>query len=156
MAYFEDLKLGEKLSTTGRTITDGMASILINVGGYAAPFFNDETEANKTPLGWRAIPGRMVLALMGGLLETYGPASRPTTETTEGGGAGLFVGVNNMRVRIPLRVGDTVHLESERVELTETSNPRWGRVVDRETLLNQKGEVVCQADIIHLYERKPK
>jgi acyl dehydratase len=153
MPYFEDLESGEKLSTQARTITDGMASLLINVGGYTAPFFNDEIAANKTPLGWRALPGRMILALMGGLLETYG-SGRPTTEAPSG--TALFVGVHNMRVRIPLKVGDTVHLESERVELVETSNPRWGRVIDRETLINQRGEVVCEADIIHLYERRPK
>ena len=150
MPYYEDLKLGEKFTTGARTITDAMATLFINVGGYTAPFFNDEIEANKTPLGWRALPGRIVLAIMGGLAETA-MFSRPT-----GPGVGLFVGVNNMTVKTPLKVGDTVHLESERFELTETSNPRWGKEVARESLINQKGEVVCQADIIHLYERKPK
>ena len=53
-------------------------------------------------------------------------------------------------------LGDTVHLESERIELKETSNPKWGKEIARESLINQKGELVCQADIIHLYERKPK
>ncbi len=152
MAYFEDLKTGAKFTTPGRTITDGMASLLINVGGFAAPMFNSEEEAKKTPLGWRALPGRITFMLMGGLLETYGESSRPATP----GGVGLFVGCRNMRVMTPLRVGDTVHLESERVELEETSNPRWGRVIDRETLVNQKGETVCTADIVHLHERRPK
>ena len=150
MQYWEDLKLGEKFTTTGRTITDGMATLLINVGGYILPFFNDEIEANKTPLGWRALPGRIVLGLMGGLLETWMSGS------ATGPGVAMFVGVNNMSMKVPLKVGDTVHLESERVELVETSNPRWGKVVDREALINQRGELVCQADIIHLYERKPK
>ncbi|MFC2021768.1 hypothetical protein ACFLTR_00960 [Chloroflexota bacterium] len=150
MAYFEDLKLGEKLTTQARTITDAMATIFINVGGFAAPFFNDEIEASKTPMGWRALPGRVAFALMGGLLETY------LSGRDRSPGVSLFVGVNNMSMKIPLKVGDTIHLESERVELVETSNPRWGRVVDRETLINQKDEVVCMADIIHLCERKPK
>ena len=28
--------------------------------------------------------------------------------------------------------------------------------IAREKLINQKGELICQADIVHLYERKPK
>ena len=149
MAYFEELELGEKFTTAGRTITDGMASIFINMGLYTAPFFNDESQANKSVLGWRALPGRSALYIMGGLVETYGPRH-------EGPGLAYFVGVNNMSVKTPLKVGDTVHLESERIELTETSNPRWGREIAREKLINQKGELICQADIVHLYERKPK
>ena len=93
MAYFEDLKLGEKITTQARTITDAMATLLINIGGYTAPFFNDEITANKTPLGWRALPGRLVLGIMGGLLETYGSGRRVTDEP---GGVALWVGVNNM------------------------------------------------------------
>lgn len=149
MAYFEELELEHKYTTPGRTITDGMASIFINMGLYTAPYFNDESVADKSVLGWRALPGRVALYIMGGLLETYGPRHA-------GPGLAYFVGVNNMSVKTPLKVGDTVHLESERIELKETSNPRWGREIAQERLINQKGELVCQADIIHLYERKPK
>ncbi len=149
MPYFEDLELGGKYTTPGRTITDGMATIFINVGLYTAPYFNDESLANESVLGWRAIPGRVALYIMGGLVETYGPKHT-------GSGLAYFVGVNNMSVKTPLKVGDTVHLESERIELKETSNPKWGKEIARESLINQKGELVCQADIIHLYERKPK
>jgi len=149
VAYFEDLELGASYTTPGRTITDGMASLIINMGYYSAPYFNDESVANESVLGWRALPGRAALYLMGGLVETYGPRR-------SGPGLAYFVGVDNMSVKTPLKVGDTVHLESERIELKETSNPKWGREVARERLINQKGELVCQADIIHLYERKPK
>ncbi len=156
MAYFEDLETGERFTTPGRTITDGMASVLISVGGFAAPMFNNEEAAKKTPLGWRALPGGVTFMLMGGLAETYGASSRPAGRPATPGGIGLFVGCRSMRLMTPVRVGDTVHLESERVELEETSNPRWGRVIDREALINQKGETVCTADIVHLHERKPK
>ncbi len=149
MPYYEELELGSKYTTPGRTITDGMASTFISMGLYTAPYFNDESLANKSVLGWRALPGRVALYIMGGLVETYG-------HMDEGPGLAYFVGVKDMTVKTPLKVGDTVHLESERIELQETSNPRWGREIAREKLINQKGELVCQADIIHLFERKPK
>ena len=153
MPYFEDLKLGAKYKTCGKTITDGMASILISVGGYAAEFFNNEEAANKTTaLKWRTIPGRIAFMIMGGLVETYGVHT--SEELSEGNI--VNAGCREYRSLLPLRVGDTVHLESECVELAETSNPFWGKCIDRERLINQRGEVVIQADIVHLYERRDK
>ena len=152
MPYYEDLELGEKYTTPGRTITDGMASILVSVGGYAAEFFNNEEVANKTvALKWRTIPGRVAFMIMGGLVETYGARQPRQTE-----GNIVNAGCRDLRHKAPLRVGDTVYLESERIELTETSNPFWGRCIDRESLINQRGEVVITADVVHLYERRPK
>ena len=148
MPYYEDFEVGQKATGFGRTITDGMATVLINVGGFVAPFFNDETVANLTPLGWRALPGRLIFALMGGLVEQMPFLNRPP-------GIGILVGANNIKWKIPVKVGDTVHLEMEVVELSETKNRKWGRIIDKETLINQKGEVVCEADIVHLFEHKP-
>jgi acyl dehydratase len=134
MPYYEDFEVGQKINSLGRTVTDGMATVLINVGGFTAPFFNDETVANQTPLGWRAIPGRITLALMGGLVEQMLPLHFPNP------GGMLLVGAKKVTFKAPLRVGDTIHL---------------GFVRNRETLINQKGETVCQADILHLSEYKP-
>jgi acyl dehydratase len=147
MPYYEDFEVGQKTTSGGRTITDGMATALINIGGFTAPQFNDETVANQTPLGWRALPGRVTLALMGGLVEQMGILGTP--------GHGMLVGINNVRWTTPLRVGDSIRLEFEVTETRKTKNPRWGLVVNKETLKNQKGEVVCEADIVHLFEYRP-
>lgn len=149
MPYYEDLKVGYRITSAGRTVTDGMATVLINIGGFTAPFFNDETVANQTPLGWRAIPGRIVLALMGGLVEQMLPLHLPEP------GTALLVGADKVAFKAPLRVGDTIHLDWEVIEMRQTSNPRWGLVKNKETLMNQKGEVVCEAEIAHLHEYKP-
>jgi Acyl dehydratase len=118
MAYYEDFKLGQKVISPGRTITDGMATALINIGGFVAPQFNDETEATKTPLGWRALPGRVTFALMGGLVEQM--------DILKGAGAGMLVGADKLTWKAPVRVADTVHLEWEVTEIRKTHNPRWG------------------------------
>lgn len=144
MSYFEDFEVGQKVISSRRTVTDGMATALIDVGGFTADQFNDRITAEKTPLGWRAIPGRLMFALMGGLVERM--------SVLEGEGPGMLVGADNLVWKGPLRVGDTIHLEWEVTEKRKTSNPRWGLVKNRETLINQKNEVICTVDITHLFE----
>ncbi len=144
MAYYEDYELGQKSTSPRRTITDGMATVLIDVGGFTADQFNDELTAKMTPLGWRAIPGRLIFALMGGLVERMRMSDTP--------GRGMLVGADNLVWKAPLLVGDTIHLETEITEKRKTSNPRWGLIKNTETLINQKDEVICTVDIIHLYE----
>jgi len=117
MAYYEDFKVGQKLVSPGRTMTDGMATALINIGGFVAPQFNDETMASQTPLGWRALPGRVIFALMGGLVEQMGVFGGP--------GPGMLVGADKLTWKAPLRVGDTIHVEWEITEMKKTRNPRW-------------------------------
>ena len=148
MAYYEDFEIGRKVTSNSRTITDGMATVLIDVGGFTADQFNDAVSANKTPLGWRALPGRLVFALMGGLVERMA--------VFKGDGAGMLVGADQLVWKRPLRVGDTIHLEWEVTEMRETSNPRWGLVKNSETLINQNGEVICTVDITHLLEYRKK
>lgn len=147
MPYYEDFEVGQKLISPRRTVTDGMATILIDVGGFAAPQFNDEISASKTPLGWRALPGRLVFALMGGLVERMDVFHTP--------GPGLLVGADKLKWKVPLRVGDTVYVEWEVTEMRKTSNPKWGLVKNKETLINQKGEMVCEVEITHLFEYRP-
>ena len=147
MAYYEDFKVGQKVVSPGRTVTDGMATVLINIGGFVAPQFNDETVANKTPLGWRALPGRITFALMGGLVEQMGLFGGP--------GPAMLVGANKLTWKAPMRVGDTIHVEWEVTEMRKTRNPRWGLVNNKETLINQKDEIVCEVEITHLLEYRP-
>lgn len=148
MPFYEDFKVGQKFISQRRTITDGMATVLIDVGGFIADQFNDELIAKQTPLGWRAIPGRIIFALMGGLVERMRFLGTP--------GPGMLVGADKLLWKAPLRVGDTIHLEWEVTEMRRTSNPRWGLVKNTETLINQNGETICTVEIAHLFEYKKK
>ena len=147
MPYYEDFKIGQKAISARRTITDGMATALIDIGGFATPQFNDKITAEATPLGWRAIPGRMAFALMGGLVESIG-------ELFGTPGPGLLVGSDKLVWKVPLRVGDTIHVEWEVIKMRTTSNPKWGLVVNTETLKNQNDEIICTVEITHLFEYK--
>jgi len=61
MPYYEDFEMGQTFISDRRTVTDGMATVLIDVGGFTLPQFNDEISANETPLGWRAASGKSCL-----------------------------------------------------------------------------------------------
>ena len=147
MPYYEDFEVGQKILTERRTITDGMATVLIDVGGFTAAQFNDEILANETPLGWRALPGRVVFLLMGGLVERMVIFHTP--------GAGMLVGADKLKWKVPVRVGDTIYLEWKVTEMRKTSNSKWGIVKNSETLINQKGDVVLEVEITHLFGYKP-
>ena len=144
MSYYEHFDVGQKLISPRRTITDGMATVLIDVGGFTADQFNDKITADETPLGWRAIPGRLIFSLMGGLTERM--------KIFEAPGPGMLVGADKLVWKGPLRVGDTIHLEWEVIEMRETSNPKWGLVKNKETLINQNDEIICTVEITHLLE----
>jgi len=146
MPCYEDFEIGQKFISPRRTITDGIATVLIDIGGFTADQFTDEIIATRTPLGWRAIPGRLVFALMGGLVERVKVVYTP--------GPGMLVGADKVVWKAPLRVGDTICLKSEVKEMRKTHNPKWGLVKNKETLINQNGEVICTAEITHLYEYK--
>lgn len=146
MPYYEDFGMGQKEYSCRRTVTDGMATVLIDVGGFTADQFNDKITAEKTPLGWRSIPGRLGFALMGGLVERMG--------IFETKGSGMLVGCDKLVWKKPLMVGDTIQLVWEVTEMRKTSNPRWGLVINTETLTNQNDEVIITVEIAHLFEYK--
>jgi len=143
MAYYDDFEVGQKMVSPRRTITDGMATVLIDVGGFTAAQFIDEMTAKETPLGWRAIPGRLIFALMGGLAERM--------EALKQEGGGFLVGADQLVWKAPLRVGDTIHLEWEVTDMRKTGNPKWGLVKNKETLLNQNNATICTVEISHLF-----
>ncbi len=147
MPYYEDFEMGQTFISDRRTVTDGMATVLIDVGGFTLPQFNDEISANETPLGWRALPGRVVFLLMGGLVERMGIFRSP--------GPGILLGADKLKWKGIVRVGDTIYLEWKVTEMRKTSNPKWGIVKNTETLINQKGDVVLEVEITHLFGYKP-
>jgi acyl dehydratase len=148
MPYYEDFELGKKMTTLRKTITDGIATILISVAGYPAPIFNDEITASKTPLGWRVLPGPIGLALLQGLAEQK-------HQDIGHEGEGALVGANNVSWKAPIKVGDTIYCELETVEKRRTKNPKWGLTVEHSRLFNQKGELLLEGDIVHVWEYRP-
>ncbi|MDO8635143.1 MAG: MaoC/PaaZ C-terminal domain-containing protein [Dehalococcoidia bacterium] len=147
MKYFEDMKIGDKQVTRGKTVTDAMITIIVGLAGYTEPFFHDEEYAKKTPFGTRIAPGLIALLVAGGLSEQAGYFE---------GSSITMMGMNNIKFLAPLKAGDTLHVEMELFDKKETSKPDRGLTWDRKNCINQRGEVVAQVDCIHLVKRRPK
>jgi len=144
--YWEDYAVGEEFTTPGRTVTDAMISVIIGLGGFTVPFFWDEEEAKKTVFGTRIAPGRLTLLLMGGLEEQSGFWDHQTI--------GALLGIDKVRLKGPLKAGDTIRVEGEVIEKRETRNPDMGIIISRSVCRNQKGEVLMEAQTTHLVKRR--
>ncbi|MFC2046674.1 MaoC/PaaZ C-terminal domain-containing protein [Chloroflexota bacterium] len=144
--YYEDFKIGDKFTTPAKTITEGAITIMIGLGGFTLPLFNDEEYAKTTIYKGRIAPGRMTLFLMGGLDEQLGIFD---------GTVIALVGIDKARIKNPLRAGDTIKVELEITGMRETKNPKHGIVIHKETCLNHRGEIVLEEEVTHLMMRKP-
>jgi acyl dehydratase len=143
--YFEDFMIGEKFKSPSKTITESAITMMIGLAGFTIPLFNDEEYAKKTPFGGRIAPGRLTLFVMGGLEEQTGIYDDTVI---------ALVGLDKVRFKGPLRPGDTIHVESEVIDLKETSNPERGIMVHRSKCINQRGEVIIEAEATHLMKRR--
>ncbi len=144
--YYEEFQIGEKYTSPGKTITDTHITLMVGLGGYNEPYFLDEEAGKKTIFGGRVAPGRMTVFLMGALAEQIGIFHDTAI---------AMVGLDRIKIKSPLRAGDTIRVALEIVEKKDTSRPDRGIVVHKETCLNQRDEVVAEVEVTHLIKRKP-
>jgi len=130
---WEDLPVGYKFRTLGRTITETDLVNFISVTGMLETLFTDVEYAKKHgPKGGRLVPGALPYCICEGLLV------QSTLQRT-----GLaFLGME-FDIKGPTFVGDTVHVEVEVLESRATSkDPGRGLVRTRNTIKKQTGETV--------------
>ena len=133
--HFDDLPLGRKFRTVGRTITETDIVLFINTVGMTEVLFtNYEFIRNESPTKQRVAPGSLVFSLCEGLL---------TQSTMQGVGLAFL----NMTLDIkgPTFAGDTVHVECEVIESrASNSRPGCGLVRTRNRVVKQDGTVVME------------
>ena len=141
--HFEDYALGEKRTTSGRTITE--TDIVVHAGhtGDFFPHHMDAEFAKTLPFGGRIAHGTMVLAIGVGLTANL---VNPVA---------FSYGYDRLRFVRPVLIGDTIRT---RVTITgkedDPKRPGHGRVIERCEVLNQRGEVVLATDHILVVERR--
>jgi len=72
----------------------------------------------------------------------------------EGGSILAWMGVDQMRMKAPVKFGDTITVHIETVEKKETSKPSQGLQTWRYTVKNQRDEAVMVFDMKFLMRRK--
>ena len=145
--FFDDLQIGEKEKTAGRTITE---ADVVNFAGLSGDFnavHIDKEFAKNTFFGKRIAHGILVFAVASGLFTQ----SRMNISIKENVLALMEI---NWKFLKPVFIGDTIHLEVEIMEKKETSKPDRGVVIKRRTVVNQNGDIVQQGDVALMVKRK--
>ena len=144
--YYDDFRIGDKFTTPRKTVTEAMINIMVGLGGFVAPLFNDAEYARTTSFGSCIAPGRMTLFLMGGLEEQIGIYEESLV---------ALVGLDGVKFKGPLRAGDTIRVELEIVAVRETSRPESGLVTHKSRCFNQRDELIVEAEASHLLKKRP-
>ena len=131
--YFEDLPVGRKFRTIGRTVTEADITNFVNCTGMVEVLFtNLEFLAHESDIEGRPAPGALVYTFAEGLL------TQATMQHT--GFAFLHMELN---VEGPVVADDTIHVECEVIEARPSkSRPGRGLVRTRNRVINQHGNVV--------------
>lgn len=136
--YYDDLSVGQKFVTPGRTVTEADVVGFAALSGDWNQIHTDVEFARDTAYGQRVVHGLFGLAMMTGLFERLAIFS---------GSAIAMLGIREWRFTAPIFIGDTLHGEMEVVALRLTSKGDRG-IVDRHySLVNQRGEITQEGDI---------
>ena len=135
--YGDDFDIGDTYTTAAITVTE---THVVNWAGLTMDFYPlhmDKEYAAKSQFGERLAHGPLIFALAVGLVGSDGFA---------GQSAIAWLGVDNMRMLAPVKIGDTVHVHVDVKEKTTTSNPKRGVQMWRYTVINQRDEKVMELD----------
>lgn len=135
--YGDDFRVGDVYVTAGITVTETHVVNWAGLTGDFYPIHMDREFAAKTQFGERLVHGPLIFGLAVGLVSLSG----------FGGDAAIaWLGVDNMRMLRPVKIGDTVRVHVEVREHQPTSNPKKGIQVWRYTVRNQRDEDVMALD----------
>lgn len=141
--FFDQLKVGDRFYTMGRTVTETDLVTFINFSWLIEEgFVSVEPETPHTIQG-RFIPGCMTYVMAEGLMT-------PHMQFT--GQAFLHTELNH---KAPVVVGDTIHVEVEIIECRPTSKGGRGLVRAINQVVNQRGEVVLEYTPLRMLKNSP-
>jgi len=138
---YEDLRVGFRFRTHRRTLAEADLAAFVNLTWLTEELFTVEDDAGRAIKG-RAVPAALVYSFAEGLL-------LPTMQDT-----GLAFLNATLDVKGPTRVGDTLHVEAEVVELRRASKGERGLVRFANKVVNQRGETVLEYNPLRLLKAK--
>jgi acyl dehydratase len=135
--YGDEFSVGQVFHTQGLTLTEAHVVNWAGLTGDFYPLHMDEEYARATPFGGRLVHGPLIFGLAVGLVALAGFAGNSVI---------AWLGVDNMRMKAPVRIGDTIRVTVTVLSQRTTSNPQRGVQVWRYSVGNQKGETVLEFD----------
>lgn len=147
--YFDDFFVGHKIVSPTRTVTE---SDIVNFAAYTGDYNLIHTDAEYSK---NSLAGQRMAHGMLGLSYAMGLNSRTIFNQQQQKAIIAFYGFTDWKFLKPILIGDTIHVETEIVELIDTKPDRG--IVRREMrLINQRGEVVQSGYVAGLIAKRPK
>ena len=145
--YFEQFHVGQKFEhAIRRTVTESDNVFFTALTHNPAALHLDEEYGKQSEFGQRIVNSLFTLGLMIGI---------SVHETTLGTTV-ANLGMTDVIFPKPVFHGDTLHVESEVLELRESkSRPSQGIVLFLHKAINQRGEIVAQCKRNALMHRRP-
>jgi len=142
MIYFEDFQVGQKIVTRGRTVTEADIVMFAALSGDWYGIHVNEELAKKTIFGGRIAHGFLVLSIASGFVTPY------DVEVI------AFYGMDKVRFTGPVKLGDTIHLVTEVIEIQDKGD--LGVVASQWHIKNQRDEDVAVLVTKVAVAKKPK
>ena len=144
--YWEEWEVGREWTTGGRTMTEAAIELCAGLSGDYNPLHTNEEYCKGTPFGTRVAHGPLTYMFATGLLFQL----HLYDETLI-----AFLGMDKLRFTKPVKIGDTVRARIRVTDRRETSRPDRGIVQRALQVLNQRDEVVLEAEQNFLIKRRP-
>lgn len=141
--YFEEIEIGERSATTGRTITEFDLANFAALTWDTYSLHTDVEYAKNTAYGGRIAHGMLVLSYAIGLL-----SREPSTVLA-------FYGLDSIRFTAPVKIGDTIHVEVEVLD-KQDKNAKGGVVTAMLVIKNQRDETVIVGQTKTLIAHQPE
>ncbi|MDB5840453.1 MAG: hypothetical protein JWQ23_2405 [Herminiimonas sp.] len=144
--HWDDVAVGYRFRTLGRTITEADITLFIGITGMVEEMFtNVEYIAEVSVIGSRPAPGSLVFCMAEGLL------MQSTMQRT-----GMAFLEADLRILKPTTAGDTIHVECEVVEARATSKGDRGLLRTSNKVVNQRGDVVATYNPLRMVKSRPR
>jgi acyl dehydratase len=143
--YWDDAKVDDECTSPSITVTEQMVNTYAELTGDFTPVHVDEEYAKTTPFGTRVAHGLFGLSLADGL------KTRSEYRFVPGMSLGW-----TWDFKLPIKLGDTVHVKFRVGTMREVKRPGWGIVVLPSELINQHGEVVQVGEHRLMIPKRPQ
>lgn len=140
--YLDRIAVGDRHVSRARTITEtDLVSFAMFTGDWHPIHTDVEFAAADPRFGQRIAHGALVISVALGLVEFWPAAMK------------AFYGIDQLRFVAPTRIGDTLHVETEVLEVSPRG-PDDGVVTSRFVVRNQHGAEVLVATLKCLVVRE--
>lgn len=143
--YFDDIAIGEKYSSSGRTITESDVAAFAGLSGDYNPLHTNKEFAQKSRFSQRIAHGALTFSVMTGLWDQLGIIRETVI---------AFYGVDKLRFLNPVYFGDTLCVDVEVIQKKERGAD--GIIVLLNTVFNQNHKIVMVCESQLLVKKRPQ